>query len=72
MSTPAPARPPRKGPSPVLLGGLALLGSVTFFLLAQSRHNDPRQKRKDYPSPLLPSRDGEKVEVASMKGQASE
>ncbi|WVR07028.1 hypothetical protein IAU60_004067 [Kwoniella sp. DSM 27419] len=62
-----PRPPPRTGPNPLLILGLAVAASATFFMLADKRHEDQQasgeKRRKQAPNPLLPAMDSPKVEL---------
>lgn len=55
----------RKGPNPILLLGIFVLGTASFLLITDQRQKDPRlsDRPKQFANPLLPPRDMPKVEV---------
>ncbi|GFZ43935.1 hypothetical protein JCM24511_01655 [Saitozyma sp. JCM 24511] len=63
MSTP-PRPPSRRGPNPFLLLGLAVFGTVSFFVLTERRQQSQssRDRPKAFHNPLLPPLDAEKVD----------
>jgi hypothetical protein len=57
---------PRKAPNILLMLGLFGLSSVTFLLISERRHKDPRVSRKEFPGPLLGD-GGVKIDVEPGK-----
>ncbi len=70
MSTPQlpqPQRIPRKGPNPLLFAGIVVLGTLSFFALADNRTGKTVSKSKQFASPLTPPMDAEKVEQMARR-----